>query len=838
MKKTKMILVCIVSYILLAGCVTSIDNRLPYEQLPEITVATQFNLVASPSHPTAYLSSKPIPAGTKVQVLGEDKNAAWLLILYNNQLGWMPTFYSQTNVGALKPAIVVEPLSDKCSKYLGATTELDKAWASTISGSAFVVGSIYRSQVAAPFTDAALTLEIEGSGATIASDYVHTPLTSSSAVVLFGFSVAGLQKNSQLHFILENSSKEPLSFQAAFFSNDCSSNLNRLAIGSTKNITQTSPTLINNDNSNITTTKEIPIITHNSYIWSVRAYNIDDAAAVLVNGKMVVGGTYTDSPGDTGWVDITKYIIPGQANKITLASLDGIKPGAWGFLIRRGDTIVWGQEGDTNEEFTVEYSKTLTIDTSGEVAEAVHSPAPASSPSGTWTVHIQDTDDLGLVLVNGQPVGGSFFCNGCQPGEQPRAATIDITPWLDASRPNEVSMAVWNNGGPFSYQLTLEQNESKIWQHEGRGEGDPGVVFSDTIAITPGGKLKLAPSNQSTATTTANPAQLLKTWTSDTPCPIQPVERCILSDTFDSSAVGKLTQLSNGDSWAKFEVADPTLIFYEGKFHLWFTGRASKDDNFYSIGYASSVDGNNWEVEPSPVLSGEQAGSWEEHGVAGPNVIIENGQFIMFYQGFQGDQWIARIGIATSKDGIHWEKSEDNPIFKPDSETKWMSNSVRDPSVLVHDGIYSMWFSGSDGTNWQLGYAESKDGHNWIVPTKKPVLSLGSSSSWKADGILAPDVLLVGNTFHMWYSGWNEQNNIWRIGDATSTDGLTWTENLNNPTFGLGPADGFANGGVAHPVVLASREGYHLWYAGSQAGTSGEQQIGYAASKNGEKWLR
>lgn len=230
MKRIASIFTCI----LLAACVTAVDELLPYAELPAVTVATEVTLVASPAHPTAYLTSEPIPAGETVQVIGADESAAWLLVLHDNLLGWMPTFYSRTNVATLTPALVVEPLSDKCTKYLDATFAPDEAWVSNMTGAAFVIGSIYRAQTEMPFDEAALDIEIEGGGAAVESDYVHTPLTSSRAVVLFGFSVASLRKGSRIHFNLANTDDEALSFQAAFFSNECTAEANHLPIGKTK----------------------------------------------------------------------------------------------------------------------------------------------------------------------------------------------------------------------------------------------------------------------------------------------------------------------------------------------------------------------------------------------------------------------------------------------------------------------------------------------------------------------------------------------------------------------------------------------------------------------------
>lgn len=225
------ILIYVSLCVLLAGCITAVDESLPHEQLPEITVATPFNLVASPSHPTAYLSADQIPAGEKVQVIGTDKNAAWLLVLHDNRLGWMPTFYSRSNIGKLKPSVVIEPLSSKCTRYLAATNTFAEAWISPASNSVIVLGSIYRSQPGEQFAEAALTLEIDGNGQATGADYVHLPLTASSAVILFAFAVDNLQKDSRINFALTGPSQEPLSFQAAFFSNDCRDNLDTIGSG-------------------------------------------------------------------------------------------------------------------------------------------------------------------------------------------------------------------------------------------------------------------------------------------------------------------------------------------------------------------------------------------------------------------------------------------------------------------------------------------------------------------------------------------------------------------------------------------------------------------------------
>lgn len=208
--------------LLLAGCVTSVDPALPYDELPTITVATAVQLVASPSHPTSYLEDGEIASGTKVRLIGADEDAAWLLVLADGQLGWMSTFYSRTNIGRIKPAIIIDPLPSACTKYLDTTSELDSIWDSYMDGSLIILGSILLpNAVGDAFDEATLNVNIDGDGVVSSADYIHTLLTRSKDIILFGFAIDGLETDSRISFELRDAGEEEVSFQAAFFANTC-----------------------------------------------------------------------------------------------------------------------------------------------------------------------------------------------------------------------------------------------------------------------------------------------------------------------------------------------------------------------------------------------------------------------------------------------------------------------------------------------------------------------------------------------------------------------------------------------------------------------------------------
>lgn len=235
--------------LLITSCITSIDESLPYAELPQITVGTAFSLVASPSHPTSAIAEEKVPTGAKVNLLGKDQDGAWLLVEHDNTLGWMPAFYAKTNVSALESAILFDPIDPECNTFQGTLFTPDDAWTSTASGNAIAIGSVYLPKATDAIEDASLELGIDGNGAIVDADYVHTSLTESVALILFAFDVNGLSRGSQLSFETDVFSDVEFFFQAAFFSNDCSLTPNRLPIGMLKSISVDAEIASDSDNS-------------------------------------------------------------------------------------------------------------------------------------------------------------------------------------------------------------------------------------------------------------------------------------------------------------------------------------------------------------------------------------------------------------------------------------------------------------------------------------------------------------------------------------------------------------------------------------------------------------
>lgn len=175
--------------------------------------------------------------------------------------------------------------------------------------------------------------------------------------------------------------------------------------------------------------------------------------------------------------------------------------------------------------------------------------------------------------------------------------------------------------------------------------------------------------------------------------------------------------------WDARDVQGSFLLFEENIYKMWYVGN---DGTGWRIGYASSSDGKSeWQKSSTPIIEVGSPDEWDEIDTADPFVIHEGDLYKMWYSS-NSSRWADsspdkfRIRYAESADGINWTRSE-QWILKGNPGT-WNSGGIsRGLSVIKNDSLYQMWFSGvneaSMGTpqeKWQIGYATSTDGINWI----------------------------------------------------------------------------------------------------------------------------
>jgi len=226
----------------------------------------------------------------------------------------------------------------------------------------------------------------------------------------------------------------------------------------------------------------------------------------------------------------------------------------------------------------------------------------------------------------------------------------------------------------------------------------------------------------------------------------------------------------------------------------------------------------------NPVLSPGPPGSWDQSATNSVSVLFDAGFFKMWYAGCSGS--VCGIGYATSPDGTNWTKDLGNPVIPPGSPGSW-DYVLQNPHVLKDGSSYKIWFSANGPSTIQLGYATSSDGVTW-AKYPSPVLS---GQTWDAGAVSTPVVIREGALLTLWYSG-HSGDYAYRIGKATSIDGISWTRDPSNPI--MSPLEPWEESRV-HPMQVILQNGsYELYY---YAGFN-YVQIGHAISPDGTSWSR
>ena len=233
----------------------------------------------------------------------------------------------------------------------------------------------------------------------------------------------------------------------------------------------------------------------------------------------------------------------------------------------------------------------------------------------------------------------------------------------------------------------------------------------------------------------------------------------------------------------------------------------------------------------NPVMETGAAGSWDASALECHCVINNGAIYEMWYSGFVSGLW--QIGHATSPHGLVWTKNASNPVLSPGATGEWDTAEAGGPHILYDGTTYKMWYTGKNASGVSaVGYATSTDGIEWTKYANNPIIEI--SQAWEGNDLYDPVVIFDGTSYKMWYQSFGT---IPAIGYATSDDGITWIKHENNPVFE--PTAGqWDFSGVAYPNVIFEDELYHLWYTGMGPGGFGDWEKGYATSTDGIDWTK
>ena len=269
------------------------------------------------------------------------------------------------------------------------------------------------------------------------------------------------------------------------------------------------------------------------------------------------------------------------------------------------------------------------------------------------------------------------------------------------------------------------------------------------------------------------------------------------------------------------------VVFDGTTYHMFLVGGQTplSWDSPWSVGHWTwNALTQDWDEDTAhnPVLSPEP-GQWDGYTIYNIAVLYDGAMFKMWYGAAASYPGAIYVGYATSLDGRLWIKDPANPLpsLAPGVPGEWDDGGWHPGTVLFGDAIYRMWSfavkneGGAHGT-WRIGYATSPDG---IVWTKHPQAVLAGSEPWEGNLLYFPEVVPMGGGYAMWYSGFVSSTSVASIGYAVSPDGLHWGKWPGNPVLsplpGCNAVDSFAAMLDGNTVHAWTTNCYDIYYVTS-----------------------
>lgn len=220
---------------------------------------------------------------------------------------------------------------------------------------------------------------------------------------------------------------------------------------------------------------------------------------------------------------------------------------------------------------------------------------------------------------------------------------------------------------------------------------------------------------------------------------------------------------------------------------------------------ATAESDKNWQLGPfekfegNPILT-PQGDSWEAKDLFNPAAFSDGETITMLYRAEDstgvGD-WngTSRIGLATSSDGIYFERRPD-PVYEPVDDFE-LPGGTEDPRIVEINKTYYLTYTAYDGETARLALASSTDLQSWerhglVFP----------DMGWSKAGAIVPQK--INGKYWMYYG----DTNIWA---ATSDDLINWTP-IEDPV--MRPREGMFDSGLIEPgpTPLITDDGILMLY--------------------------
>jgi predicted GH43/DUF377 family glycosyl hydrolase len=205
----------------------------------------------------------------------------------------------------------------------------------------------------------------------------------------------------------------------------------------------------------------------------------------------------------------------------------------------------------------------------------------------------------------------------------------------------------------------------------------------------------------------------------------------------------------------------------DGVWKLWYTGYDGTRPGLKMLGLATSRDGIQWERQT------DTAPLYRERWTEDVCVLKHQGLYYMFCEGFlDRAQWL------TSPDGVKWTWQGLLDVRRTDGRPV-DTGPLGTPTVWLEDGVWSLFYERRDAGIW---LARSTDLKVWTNVSDEPVLVPGPAE-YDRDLVAVNQIVKRAGLYFAVYHGASSERTpaLWSTGLAVSNDLIHWDKYSGNP---------------------------------------------------------
>lgn len=208
-------------------------------------------------------------------------------------------------------------------------------------------------------------------------------------------------------------------------------------------------------------------------------------------------------------------------------------------------------------------------------------------------------------------------------------------------------------------------------------------------------------------------------------------------------------------SWNAGGVSAPCLVHDGAQWWLFHDGfpEPGYEQGRSGIGAVTSTDFVTWHPHPANPLMrpNDDPDSWNAQNLYQCFILPRDDQWWMYYNA-RNNGGLEQMGLATSGDLVSWTDHPANPIL---TNGPWGASLdfviIGDPWVIRRDGLWWMFYFGYDGTHARELLATSADGIAWDRWPGNPVIDVGAPGTYDSGHAHKPCVIEHEGVWYHFY---------------------------------------------------------------------------------------